>query len=317
MDLLLILTYTALCIVIFKVFRVPLNKWTVPTAFLGGVVLIGGLFIAMNYNHPYAPMARKYSLSTPIIPTVKGRVLEVNAVPNQLMQEGDVLFKLDPTPFQGKLDSLKAKAVAAKADLERADKLIKSGSISQRNRDEAQAHYDDINAQLEIAEFNLRETVVHAPTDGYVTQVFLKPGMMAVSLPISPVMVFVHKQEDAFVGWFLQNSLLRLEQGDAAEIAFDGIPGEVFSGEVESVLPLLAEGQLQPSGTLATEKNPAGMVPVRIRITDPEFEKYRHQLPGGAFGQAALYSEHMHHIAMIRKILLRMASWMNYLFPIH
>ncbi|MEH6533574.1 MAG: hypothetical protein V7735_19825 [Photobacterium frigidiphilum] len=34
MDLLLILTYTALCIAVFKIFKIPLNKWTVPTAVL-------------------------------------------------------------------------------------------------------------------------------------------------------------------------------------------------------------------------------------------------------------------------------------------
>ena len=32
MDLLLILTYTAICVAVFKIFRIPLNKWTVPTA---------------------------------------------------------------------------------------------------------------------------------------------------------------------------------------------------------------------------------------------------------------------------------------------
>ena len=40
MDLLLILTYTSICVVIFKVFNIPLTKWTVPTAVLGGVILI-------------------------------------------------------------------------------------------------------------------------------------------------------------------------------------------------------------------------------------------------------------------------------------
>ncbi len=54
MDLLLILTYTALCVAIFKIFRIPLNKWTVPTAALGGVILIGTLIMLMNYNHPYS-----------------------------------------------------------------------------------------------------------------------------------------------------------------------------------------------------------------------------------------------------------------------
>ena len=66
MDLLLILTYTAVCVAIFKIFRIPLNKWTVPTAALGGVLLIGTLIMLMNYNHPYSEMARNYYVSTPI-----------------------------------------------------------------------------------------------------------------------------------------------------------------------------------------------------------------------------------------------------------
>ena len=54
MDLLLILTYASICVAIFKIFKIPLNKWTVPTAVLGGVVLIGTLIFLMNYNHPYS-----------------------------------------------------------------------------------------------------------------------------------------------------------------------------------------------------------------------------------------------------------------------
>ena len=40
MDLLLLLLYAGLCVVIFKVFKIPLNKWTVPTAILGGIVML-------------------------------------------------------------------------------------------------------------------------------------------------------------------------------------------------------------------------------------------------------------------------------------
>ena len=60
-----------------------------------------------------------------------------------------------------------------------------------------------------------------------------------------------------------------------------------------------------------------GRVPVVIEIADPAFEPYADQMPGGAFGQVAVYSKHFHHVAIMRKILLRMASWMNYLFPFH
>ncbi len=50
METLMLLTYAALCIVVFKVFRIPLNKWTVPTAVLGGIALIGAVIFGMNYN---------------------------------------------------------------------------------------------------------------------------------------------------------------------------------------------------------------------------------------------------------------------------
>jgi hypothetical protein len=56
---------------------------------------------------------------------------------------------------------------------------------------------------------------------------------------------------------------------------------------------------------------------VIIEIDDPNFLKYKETLPGGAFGQTAIYSSHFHHVAIMRKILLRMASWLNYLFPFH
>lgn len=99
MDLLLILTYTALCVAIFKIFKIPLNKWTVPTAVLGGIVLIGTLLVLMNYNHPYTKFAREYFVSIPINPAVKGLVVEVNVKPNVPVKKGEVLFRIDPTPF--------------------------------------------------------------------------------------------------------------------------------------------------------------------------------------------------------------------------
>ena len=317
METLLILTYAAICVVIFKVFRLPRNKWTVPTAVLGGVILLGTLLMMMNYNHPYSDKAREYAFTTPIVPAIRGLVLTVDATPNKLLEKGDVLFTLDPTPYQAVVGSLTAQLKSAKLDLDRAQQLLRRGAGPRRDRDLAQARYDDLRDQLIKAQYNLDQTVVRAPTRGYVTQVFLRPGMMAVNLPLRPYMIFVHQEANVYVGWFRQNSLLRLEKGDEAEIAFDAIPGEVFYGEVDTVLPILAEGQLQPSGTLATDVAGPGRIPVRIRITDPSFDQYRHQLPAGAYGQMALYSSHFHHVAIMRKILLRMSSWMNYLFPIH
>ena len=82
MELLLILTYTAICVAVFKIFRIPVNKWTLPTAVLGGIFLIGAILLVMNYNHPFTKSARIYFTVTPIMPAVKGRVVEVPVQPN-------------------------------------------------------------------------------------------------------------------------------------------------------------------------------------------------------------------------------------------
>lgn len=319
MDLLLILTYTSICVVIFKVFNIPLTKWTVPTAVLGGVVLIGSLIFLMNYNHPYSEISREYFATTPIVPAVTGTVVEVPVSPMTMLKKGDVLFKIDPIPFQNTVDSLTARIVLAREDSERARTLLKSRNISQRDADAAFTRLENLTGQLLTAEFELDMTTVRAPTDGYVIQVALRPGMRAASLPLRPVMIFLHNENDLFIGWFRQNSLLRLEEGNEAEVAFDGIPGRVFSGKVKAMSPALSEGQIQPSGDIIrpTAAPFPGRIAVIITITDPEFEEFRGKVPGGAYAQAAIYSEHFHHVAIMRKILLRMSAWMNYLFPFH
>ena len=319
MDLLLIMTYAAICIAVFKIFKIPLNKWSVPTAVLGGVVLIGALILFMNYNHPYSEMARQYFVTTPIVPNVTGQVIEVPVKGNEPLAKGDVLFKLDPKPFENKVASLKARVQAAKTELERAERLFKANAGSKRDLDLAAASLDDQQAQLAQAEYDLDQTTVTAPAKGYVTQVILRPGMRAASLPLRPVMVFVSGEDHYMIAWFRQNSLLRLEAGTEAEVAFDGVPGTVFGGEVQMVLPALAEGQVQATGNLV---NPAmaprpGRIPVLINITDPRYQEYASRIPGGSYAQAAIYSEHFHHVAIMRKILLRMSAWMNYLFPFH
>jgi len=254
-----------------------------------------------------------------IVPAVTGTVVEVPVTPMAKLKEGDVLFKIDPVPFENKVNSLTAQIVLAREDAERARTLLKSRNISQRDADAAFTRLENLTGQLATAQFELDMTVVRAPTDGYVAQMALRPGMRAASLPLRPVMIFLHKEGNHFVGWFRQNSLLRLTPGDEAEVAFDGIPGRVFSGKVTAVLPALRGGQIQPTGDLLTPMSSPfpGRIAVLIDITDPEFEAFEDIVPGGAYAQAAIYSEHFHHVAIMRKILLRMSAWMNYIFPFH
>jgi multidrug resistance efflux pump len=317
MDFLLILTYTAVCVAVFKVFRIPLNKWTVPTAVLGGVVLIGALLMVMNYNHPYSEAVRQYYVTTPIISQVRGRIVAVPVQANMPVKKGEVLLRIDPKPFEDEVRGVEGELAAARKDLARSQELVNKQAVAERALDQTRARVAELQAKLDDARFDLDQTAIVAPSDGFITQLTVRPGMMAMPLAIGPVMVFVHKEERIFYGWFRQNSLLRLTPGSAAEVTLDGIPGVIFKGEVLAVMPVIGEGQLKPAADFLRfeqERNP-GRVPVAIRVTDPALEQY--QLPLGVFGQAAIYSDHFVHVGVLRRVLLRMAAWMNYVFPIH
>ena len=376
MDLLLVLTYAALCIAIFKIFKIPLNKWTVPTAVLGGVVLVGTLILLMNYNHPFTQIGNQVFSTTPVVSGVRGRVIEVPVQPNQPLQKGDVLFRIDPIPYQAEVDKLRArvkeasqgalglessvqeaeaaviKALAerdkAQREFDRYQRGFDRGAfteqqldtrrqafkaaqaaleVAQSKQEQAQIALDSevggentqvasLLAELRKAEFNLEQTVVTAPTDGYVTQLALRPGVMAVPLPLAPVMTFVHTEDKLYTAAFRQNSLQRLEAGFEAEFMFRALPGKVFKGQVVDVLPAIGESQFQARGSLlGTEAlRTSGRVFVTLKITD-DLEEYH--LPMGTAVEVAVYSDSFTHVSIMRKVLIRMKSWQNYLYLDH
>ncbi len=373
MELLLILTYTAICVAIFKIFKIPVNKWTLPTAVLGGIFMIGIIMLVMNYNHPFTKNARIYFATTPILPDVKGRVIDVPVESNKPLKQGDVLFRVDPTQYQYVVDQKKAllaeaettvkqlksaydqalanvekvkvQVTLAQEDYDRQEYLFKKGVIPKATLDtytrnieaakqqlaesEAAANtarlaYESeisgvntavarLRAELGEAEYNLEQTVVRAPGPGYVTQMALRPGMYVVPAPLRPVMVFVHSDDQALAAGFQQNALQRVRPGDEAEVAFDAIPGRVFKAKVRNVLDSIALGQLQATGALQDmgASLPGGRAVALIDVTE---DTSGYQIPGGAAAQVAVYTPFAHHFALIRKVLLRMRSWENYVF---
>jgi multidrug resistance efflux pump len=101
--------------------------------------------------------------------------------------------------------------------------------------------------------------------------------------------------------------------GDEAEIAFDAIPGRVFKGRVKYVLDAIATGQLQATGALQDmgASIPGGRA---VALIDVDEDTAGYNIPGGAAAQVAVYTPFAHHFALIRRILLRMRSWENYVF---
>ncbi|HDT6547177.1 TPA: HlyD family secretion protein [Kluyvera ascorbata] len=378
MDLLIVLTYVALAWAVFKIFRIPVNQWTLATAALGGIFLVSGLILLMNYNHPYTYTAQKAVISIPITPQVTGIVSEVTDKNNQLIKKGEVLFKIDPTRYQARVDRLQADLVTAthsvqtlKAQLSEAqanttrvsaerDRLYKDyqrylkgskarvnpfsesdidnarqnylaqdamvkGSIAEQSQIQSQldsmvngeqSQIVSLRAQLSEAKYNLDQTIIRAPSDGYATQVLIRPGTYAAALPLRPVMVFIPEQKRQIVAQFRQNSLLRLEAGDDAEVVFNALPGQVFHGKLASILPVVPGGSYQAQGALQSLSVVPGTDGVMALIDlDPNADV--DSLPDGIYAQVAVYSDHFAHVSVMRKVLLRMTSWMHYLYLDH
>jgi len=137
MELLLILTYSAICVAVFRIFRI-----TLPTAALGGIFMLGAILLVMNYNHPFSSSARIYFATTPIMPNVKGRVIEVPVEPNAPLKQGDILFRIDPQPYQYVVDQKKALL----AEAEQTVKQLKAAY------DQALANVEKVNTQVKLAQ---------------------------------------------------------------------------------------------------------------------------------------------------------------------
>ncbi|MCU8649596.1 HlyD family secretion protein, partial [Escherichia coli] len=166
------------------------------------------------------------------------------------------------------------------------------------------------------AKYNLEQTIVRAPSDGYVTQVLIRPGTYAASLPLRPVMVFIPDQKRQIVAQFRQNSLLRLAPGDDAEVVFNALPGKVFSGKLAAISPAVPGGAYQSTGTLQTLNTAPGSDGVIATIELDEHTDLS-ALPDGIYAQVAVYSDHFSHVSVMRKVLLRMTSWVHYLYLDH
>lgn len=422
-------TYGVLCWLLFKKFKIiPITTYTVVTAFLGGGLILLMLYIFLSVFHPVAHDGRMYSPVVQIIPNVRGTVIEVPVEPNVPLKKGDVLFKIDPTPFQIEVDRLRAllaskntkfaglseqlaaaeaatkaaksnllvaeseldrqarenvdqtnsrvdqvgkqltlakqnlarieplvaKLVATQEDLDKArarvlsleeesnqavananvaKEKLKSGSpgleavrqdvakleaAEREIRLQVKAELDGMNpevrevqAMLDRARWDLEQTVVKAPADGYVPQVTMWPGQIVVPLPFKPTMVFVPTEQKALIATFDQKAISDIKPGMEGEVTFATHPGKSFKVKVKRVFTIVPEGEVLASGQLveATAKTEEGRIPISFEYGE---DIAKLELPAGTQASIAVYTDRVHALSIVRKIILRMKSWEHF-----
>lgn len=312
MIVVLLNSYLLLLFILVKLKVLPFNLfWKVSPAIVF-VLLLVGLFIPMNWGAPQGPMLVVRN-SVAIVPDVAGEVIEVPVQANEPLKAGDVLFRIDPVPFQSQLDALAAQLKFQETRLAEMSQLQNRGTGRAFDVEQREAEVEQLKAQVVGAKWNLEKTTVRAPGDGYVTNLALRKGARVSNLPLSPVMAFIDTA-DTIVGVEINQIDARyIKPGQAVEATFKFAPGKVFPGKVESILQAVATGQVQTSGLAVTPKAiQAAPFVVRIRLDDQAFAA---TLPAGATGDAAIFTEHVRAAHVIRKVLLRQIAITNYVNP--
>ena len=179
----------------------------------------------------------------------------------------------------------------------------------------AQAQVDTTRAELDTARWNLTQTAVNAPGDGMMVNVMLRPGFFVAGMPFNEVMTFVEDEYQIFA-LFGQNELHEVEPGNEAEITLDTYPGRVIKAHVDSVIWAQGQGQLDASGDLprTTFVAPPGRFPVKLVVSEKDHALF---LAAGARGSAAIYTPHLAPVHIIRKVLLRVESFLDYVIIKH
>jgi multidrug resistance efflux pump len=153
---------------------------------------------------------------------------------------------------------------------------------------------------------------VVAPADGYAINVQLRPGSFTAAFPALPVLTFVENDYQV-IALFAQNELHQVQPGNEAEFSLNTYPGHIFKAKVDSIVWAQGQGQILPGRDLPqTVFGPIapGRFPVKLTV-DPRESDYF--LPAGAIGDGAIYTENLEFLHILRKVIVRISTKMDYL----
>lgn len=178
-----------------------------------------------------------------IRPQVDGRIEEIKFSDGDLVRKGDVLFVIEPGPYEATLTEAQAAYDAAKSqndlagkELSRAQKLIKTEAISRKILDErrnaarlSENALGAAKALLDRAQIDVDRAYVKAPISGRISRPEITVGNL-VQTAAAPVLTSIVSQEGIYADFEVdeQTYLSRVPRLKTAAPALSSIPVEVI-----------------------------------------------------------------------------------------
>jgi multidrug resistance efflux pump len=236
--------------------------------------------------------------------TLKGALAKHDMI--RRAAEKNAVSKIHLEQIEQRVAALKAQLQADKAAVREAQ-LGFDSEVGQEHTEIA-----EVLAKLATAKYNLKNTIIRAPSDGYVSNLQLYPG--AFTRIKKPVITFINSEEYWIAAKMNQRGIQRVKPGDHAEIAFDMYPGKVFPAKVVSVIWANGNAQGVPSGLIPNEGAVSGGFDFMVRLHLTE-EHPDYPVRFGASGLVAVFTQEApDFLVLIRQIEIHSESYLKYLF---
>ena len=185
-----------------------------------------------------------------------GLIQKINVEEGDEVTAGQVLASLDLEEINAQQERAASRYKNAAADLERFSKLYDDALVSLQIKQSAQAANDSAAAELQIANFNKKLSVIRAPVNGRVLKRFVESSELIQAG--QPAFLLASRQQGSVVRvGLIDQDIVKVGVGDPASITLDAYPGRNFTGEVSEV-------------ALSTDSN-TGTFEVEILIHDQGF----------------------------------------------
>ncbi|WP_343644600.1 HlyD family secretion protein [Enterobacter sp.] len=252
------------------------------TLFVLALALIAGWWLWNFYmQSPWTRDGKIRAEQVSITPQVSGSITTLLIKDNQFVKKGDVLFHIDETPYRIAILNARAQLAKAESDLAKANneanrrRHLSQNYISAEDLDTANINVKAMQASVQVAEaalkqaqWELTQTVVAAPVDGWVTNLSARVGNYATAG--QPVFALVDSHSFYAVGYFEETKLRHIQEGAPATITlYSG--SKKLQGHVSSIGRAIYDQSVETDSGLVPDIKPnvpwvrlAQRVPVRI-----------------------------------------------------